>query len=192
MEDDSTFRRGRMRWLKQEQTRIQNLQQQQITRALRRSTGTGKFIPPLDCKLRFPFKSSPQHRFSWAPGTTYVVEDLNNSWSEEKRSGVDDSERSAGRQQRRQTDGDHHKQRRNSLDGGSNRGRRPNYRNNRQNGDDGQPRRPHSRESDGGGQQKRHSPSPQERPYKYHPYTAPPRMRRQNSAPDLCDGEMPF
>lgn len=196
MEDDASFRRGRMRWIKQEQTRFQNLQQQQITRALRRPPGTGKFIPPLDCKLRFPFKSHPQHRFSWAPGTTYVVEDLNNPWSEgEKRGGEDEDggERRDGRPQRLQEDGEHPRQRRNSLDGGSNRGRRPNYRNNRQNGEDGQQfaRRPQSREGEGGGQQKRHPPSPQDRPYKYHPYTAPPRMRRQNSAPDLCDMESP-
>lgn len=200
MEDDPTFKRGRMRWLKQEQSRFQNLQQQQITRALRRPPGTGKFIPPLDCKLRFPFKSNPQHRFSWAPGTTYVVEDLNSPWSGEKRGGEGDEERRNERpQQRRQEDGDPQRQRRNSLDGGSNRGRRPNYPNNRQSGggDDGQQftRRPQSREGDGGGQQKRHHhhhpPSPQERPYKYHPYTAPPRMRRQNSAPNLCDMESP-
>nr|DBA29749.1 TPA: hypothetical protein GDO54_005809 [Pyxicephalus adspersus] len=193
MEDDPTFRRGRMRWIKQEQTRFQNLQQQQITRALRRPPGTGKFIPPLDCKLRFPFKSNPQHRFSWAPGTTYVVEDLNNPWSEEKRGGEEDGERRNGRPQRRQEDGDHPRQRRNSLDGGSNRGRRPNYRNNRQGSNDSQQftRRSQSREGDAEGQQKRHPPSPQDRPYKYHPYTAPPRMRRQNSAPDLCDMENP-
>ncbi|XP_040202911.1 kinesin-like protein KIF1C isoform X2 [Rana temporaria] len=200
MEDDPTFKRGRMRWLKQEQGRFQNLQQQQITRALRRPPGTGKFIPPLDCKLRFPFKSNPQHRFSWAPGTTYVVEDLNSPWSGEKRGGEGDEERRNERpQQRRQEDGDPQRQRRNSLDGGSNRGRRPNYPNNRQSGgggDDGQQftRRPQSREGDGGEQQKRHHhhpPSPQERPYKYHPYTAPPRMRRQNSAPNLCDMESP-
>ncbi|KAM5171036.1 kinesin-like protein KIF1C isoform 2-T2 [Mantella aurantiaca] len=190
-EDDPTFRRGRMKWMKQEQTRIQNLQQQQITRPLRRPPGTGKFIPPLDCKLRFPFKSNPQHRFSWAPGTTYVVEELKNPWSEEKRGGEDDGERHNGRPPKRQEDDEHPRQRRNSLDGGSNRGRRPNYRNNRQNGDGGQQfvRRPQNRE--GEGQQKRHPPSPQDRPYKYHPYTAPPRMRRQNSAPDLCDMESP-
>uniref|UniRef100_A0A8K9XJ38 Kinesin-like protein n=1 Tax=Oncorhynchus mykiss TaxID=8022 RepID=A0A8K9XJ38_ONCMY len=35
MTDDPAFRRGRMRWLKQEQTRLQNLQQQNITKRLR-------------------------------------------------------------------------------------------------------------------------------------------------------------
>ncbi|KAI7793849.1 kinesin-like protein KIF1C [Triplophysa rosa] len=77
MEEDPAFRRGRMRWLKQEQTRLHNLQQQQITKRLRRGPGggegvvhlpgTGRFIPPQDCKLKFPFKSNPQHRFSWSP-----------------------------------------------------------------------------------------------------------------------------
>ncbi|KAM3910118.1 kinesin-like protein KIF1C [Leptodactylus fuscus] len=190
MEDDATFRRGRMRWLKQEQGRIQNLQQQQINRYLRRPPGTGKFIPPLDCKLRFPFKSNPQHRFSWAPGATYVVEEVSNPWLEDRRSGgEDDGERRNGR--RREGD-NHQRQRRNSLDGGSNRGRRPNSRHGRQNGEEQPRRRSQGRESDGGSQTtKRHPSSPQERPYKYHPYTAPPRMRRQNSAPDLCDRETP-
>ncbi|XP_056588561.1 kinesin-like protein KIF1C [Triplophysa dalaica] len=77
MEEDPAFRRGRMRWLKQEQTRLHNLQQQQITKRLRRVPGggegvvhlpgTGRFIPPQDCKLKFPFKSHPQHRLSWSP-----------------------------------------------------------------------------------------------------------------------------
>ncbi|XP_075703460.1 kinesin-like protein KIF1C [Rhinoderma darwinii] len=195
MEGDATFRRGRMRWLKQEQTRIQNLQQ--INRCIRRVPGTGKFIPPLDCKLRFPFKSNPQHRFSWAPGATYVVEEVSNPWSEDRRSGgEDDGERRDGWQQQQAGEEEEnlHRQRRNSLDGGSNRGRRPNNRRSRQNGEDPQQprRRSQGRDSDGGSQATKHHPSPsQERPYKYHPYTAPPRMRRQNSAPDLCDRETP-
>ncbi|KAM4037168.1 kinesin-like protein KIF1C [Anomaloglossus baeobatrachus] len=192
MEDDATFRRGRMRWLKQEQSRIQNLQQQQVNRCLRRPPGTGKFIPPLDCKLRFPFKSNPQHRFSWAPGATYVVEELINPWSEERRSGAeDDGERRHVPRQQGEAE-IQQRQRRNSLDGGSNRGRRPNNRHSRQNGEQPPRRRSQGRDGDGGSQAaKRHSTSPQERPYKYHPYTAPPRMRRQNSAPDLCDQETP-
>lgn len=194
MDDDATFRRGRMRWIKQEQTRIQNLQQQQVNRCLRRPPGTGKFIPPLDCKLRFPFKSNPQHRFSWAPGATYVVEEVSNPWSEDRRSG---GEEDGERRNSRRPQGEEEiqqRQRRNSLDGGSNRGRRPNNRHGRQNGENyPQPRRrSQGRESDGDTQAaKRHPSSPQERPYKYHPYTAPPRMRRQNSAPDLCDRETP-
>lgn len=27
--------------------------------------GTGRFIPPQECKLKFPFKSNPAHRLSW-------------------------------------------------------------------------------------------------------------------------------
>ncbi|CAH2272478.1 kinesin KIF1C [Pelobates cultripes] len=192
MEEDATFRRGRMRWIKQEQTRIQNLQQQQITRCLRRPPGTGKFIPPLECKLRFPFKSNPQHRFSWAPGTTYVVEDVNCGWPEERKGvGEEEIERRNGRHQKRQNETDHSRQRRNSLDGGSNRGRRPPHRQNRQNDERQIGKGGQGRENENGGQHTRHPSSPQERPYKYHPYTAPPRMRRQNSAPDLRDRETP-
>lgn len=36
----------------------------------------GRFIPPQDCKLKFPFKSNPQHRLSWGPNTSVVVDDL--------------------------------------------------------------------------------------------------------------------
>uniref|UniRef100_A0A8C9S0A5 Kinesin family member 1C n=1 Tax=Scleropages formosus TaxID=113540 RepID=A0A8C9S0A5_SCLFO len=86
MEEDPAFRRGRLRWLRQEQIRLQNLQQQQITKRLRRggavagATGTGppflpgmgRFIPPQECKLRFPFKSNPQHRYSWGPATAFM------------------------------------------------------------------------------------------------------------------------
>ncbi|XP_051516619.1 kinesin-like protein KIF1C isoform X2 [Myxocyprinus asiaticus] len=83
MEEDPTFRRGRLRWLKQEQTRIHNLQQQQITKRLHRGggdgdvhlPGTGRFIPPQDCKLKFPFKSSPQHRLSWGPNASAAQDD---------------------------------------------------------------------------------------------------------------------
>ncbi|KAL4659954.1 kinesin-like protein KIF1C [Arapaima gigas] len=89
MEEDPAFRRGRLRWLRQEQTRLQNLQQQQITKQLRRGggsgrgigppflPGTGRFIPPQECKLRFPFKSNPQHRYSWGPATAFML-DLGN------------------------------------------------------------------------------------------------------------------
>lgn len=35
MDEDPAFRRGRLRWLKQEQQRIQNLQKQNITKKLR-------------------------------------------------------------------------------------------------------------------------------------------------------------
>ncbi|XP_015283376.1 PREDICTED: kinesin-like protein KIF1C [Gekko japonicus] len=77
MEKDPAFRRGRLRWLRQEQARLQNLQQQQLSQSLRRSqphrTAPGKFIPPQDCKLRFPFKSNPQHRYSWGPNSGFMV-----------------------------------------------------------------------------------------------------------------------
>ncbi|XP_066578392.1 kinesin-like protein KIF1C [Amia ocellicauda] len=87
MEEDPAFRRGRLRWLKQEQARLQGLQQQQIAKRLRRGAGgppgaggpgpflpgTGRFIPPQDCKLRFPFKSNPQHRYSWDPSTVFLL-----------------------------------------------------------------------------------------------------------------------
>uniref|UniRef100_A0A8C2H264 Kinesin family member 1C n=1 Tax=Cyprinus carpio TaxID=7962 RepID=A0A8C2H264_CYPCA len=66
MEEDPAFRRGRMRWLKQEQMRLHNLQQQQITKRLRRGGGAGGG----DCKLKFPFKSNPQHRLSWGPNVS--------------------------------------------------------------------------------------------------------------------------
>ncbi|XP_077355990.1 kinesin-like protein KIF1C isoform X2 [Festucalex cinctus] len=80
MEEDPAFRRGRLRWLKQEQQRIVNLQQQNISKKLRglnqgepgqtvHLPGTGRFIPPQDCKLKFPFKSNPAHRFSWGPAS---------------------------------------------------------------------------------------------------------------------------
>ncbi|KAG7472762.1 hypothetical protein MATL_G00112370 [Megalops atlanticus] len=75
MSDDLSFRRGRMRWMRQEQTRLKNLQQQEISRQLRRQTGPHRFIPPEDRKLRFPFKSNPKHRNSWSPGTHIIITD---------------------------------------------------------------------------------------------------------------------
>uniref|UniRef100_A0A7N6BTQ9 Kinesin motor domain-containing protein n=1 Tax=Anabas testudineus TaxID=64144 RepID=A0A7N6BTQ9_ANATE len=84
MDEDPVFRRGRLRWLKQEQQRILNLQQQNITKKLRGQNqnpgqnsptvpvhlpGTGRFIPPQECKLKFPFKSNPAHRLSWGPAS---------------------------------------------------------------------------------------------------------------------------
>ncbi|KAM3590621.1 uncharacterized protein V6R79_012900 [Siganus canaliculatus] len=82
MDEDPAFRRGRLRWLKQEQQRILNLQQQNITKKLRGQSqgqnspvvpvhlpGTGRFIPPQECKLKFPFKSNPAHRLSWGPAS---------------------------------------------------------------------------------------------------------------------------
>ncbi|XP_071332025.1 kinesin-like protein KIF1B isoform X11 [Trachinotus anak] len=73
--DDSTLKRGQMRWMRQEQLRLKNLQQQEISKQLRRHTGPHRFIPPEDRKLRFPFKSNPKHRNSWSPGTHIIITD---------------------------------------------------------------------------------------------------------------------
>ncbi|MGH0121716.1 UNVERIFIED_CONTAM: hypothetical protein FKN15_000188 [Acipenser sinensis] len=75
MGDDPSFKRGRMRWMRQEQVRLKNLQQQEITKQLRRQSGPHRFIPPEDRKPRFPFRSSPQHRNSWSPGTHIIITD---------------------------------------------------------------------------------------------------------------------
>uniref|UniRef100_A0A3B3I7K0 Kinesin family member 1B n=1 Tax=Oryzias latipes TaxID=8090 RepID=A0A3B3I7K0_ORYLA len=73
--DDAALRRGHMRWMRQEQVRLKNLQQQEISKQLRRHTGPHRFIPPEDRKLRFPFKSNPKHRNSWSPGTHIIITD---------------------------------------------------------------------------------------------------------------------
>lgn len=73
--DDSTLKRGHIRWMRQEQLRLKNLQQQEISKQLRRQTGPHRFIPPEDRKLRFPFKSNPKHRNSWSPGTHIIITD---------------------------------------------------------------------------------------------------------------------
>lgn len=74
--DDSTLKRGgHMRWMRQEQLRLKNLQQQEISKQLRRHAGPHRFIPPEDRKLRFPFKSNPKHRNSWSPGTHIIITD---------------------------------------------------------------------------------------------------------------------
>lgn len=73
--DDSNLKRGHMRWMRQEQLRLKNLQQQEISKQLRRHTGPHRFIPPEDRKLRFPFKSNPKHRNSWSPGTHIIITD---------------------------------------------------------------------------------------------------------------------
>uniref|UniRef100_A0A7N6AS73 Kinesin motor domain-containing protein n=1 Tax=Anabas testudineus TaxID=64144 RepID=A0A7N6AS73_ANATE len=63
MDEDPVFRRGRLRWLKQEQQRILNLQQQNITKKLR---GQNQNPGP---RFTFPFKSNPAHRLSWGPAS---------------------------------------------------------------------------------------------------------------------------
>uniref|UniRef100_A0A8C3GV10 Kinesin family member 1C n=1 Tax=Corvus moneduloides TaxID=1196302 RepID=A0A8C3GV10_CORMO len=65
MEQDPAFRRGRLRWLRQEQARLM-AGGPQPPQAPRRSP---RFHPaPQDSKLRFPFKSNPQHRLAWGGG----------------------------------------------------------------------------------------------------------------------------
>ncbi|KAG5835651.1 hypothetical protein ANANG_G00246280 [Anguilla anguilla] len=64
-----------MRWMRQEQVRLKNLQQQEISKQLRRQSGPHRFIPPEDRKPRFPFKSNPKHRNSWSPGTHIIITD---------------------------------------------------------------------------------------------------------------------
>lgn len=73
--DDSTLKRGHIRWMRQDQMRLKNLQQQEISKQLRRQNGPHRFIPPEDRKLRFPFKSNPKHRNSWSPGTHIIITD---------------------------------------------------------------------------------------------------------------------
>lgn len=178
MEKDPAFRRGRLRWLRQEQARFQNLQQQQLAKSLRRhppSEAPGKFIPPQACKLRFPFKSNPQHRYSWGPNSAFMVggggEEQPPAASEEAAPPPAPSPRPArpsspAPQHKRAA----HPSRRNSLEGGQ-RGRRG------QTQEHYQPRKHNY-------YPRQHQPYPQHRPT--HPEgSTPPRMRRQRSAPNL-------
>ncbi|KAK9525176.1 hypothetical protein VZT92_017499 [Zoarces viviparus] len=106
MVEDPAFRRGRLRWLKQEQQRLLNLQQQNITKKLRGQNqnqgqnspvvpvhlpGTGRFIPPQECKLKFPFKSNPAHRLSWGPASAALqalgLGEGGGDWGEEEGGG---------------------------------------------------------------------------------------------------------
>ncbi|CAL8241208.1 unnamed protein product [Merluccius merluccius] len=82
MDDDPAFRRGRLRWLKQEQQRILGLQKLRSGQGpaggpvgvpVVHLPGTGRFIPPQDCKLKFPFKSNPAHRLSWGPASIALL-----------------------------------------------------------------------------------------------------------------------
>ncbi|XP_068569154.1 kinesin-like protein KIF1C [Cebidichthys violaceus] len=106
MDEDPAFRRGRLRWLKLEQQRLLNLQQQNITKKLRGQNqnqgqnspvvpvhlpGTGRFIPPQECKLKFPFKSNPAHRLSWGPASAALqalgLGEGGGDWGEEEGGG---------------------------------------------------------------------------------------------------------
>nr|XP_016854255.1 PREDICTED: kinesin-like protein KIF1C [Anolis carolinensis] len=200
MEKDPAFRRGRLRWLRQEQARLQNLQQQQLAKGLRqRAQGGGggggggvvphgKFIPPQDCKLRFPFKSNPQHRYSWGPNSAFMVGPPGQG-----EAAPEDSPPPASPQHKR----GHARapQRRNSLEGGG--GQHP-HRGRRGHGQEHFQPRKHNYYP------RQHQPYPQHRPpagnnhhHNNHHYSGggydggnggtppPPRMRRQRSAPNL-------
>lgn len=69
---DAMFHKGRTQWMRQEQIKFKNLQQQEIAKQLRRN-GPHRFIPPENRKPRFPFKSNPSHRSSWSPGTHIII-----------------------------------------------------------------------------------------------------------------------
>ncbi|KAG9482484.1 kinesin-like protein KIF1B isoform X8 [Eleutherodactylus coqui] len=75
LDGDAMFRRGRSNWMRQEQIKFKNLQQQEIAKQLRRNNGPHRFIPPENRKPRFPFKSNPSHRSSWSPGTHIIITD---------------------------------------------------------------------------------------------------------------------
>uniref|UniRef100_A0A0P6JY08 Kinesin-like protein KIF1C n=1 Tax=Heterocephalus glaber TaxID=10181 RepID=A0A0P6JY08_HETGA len=171
MEEDPAFRRGRLRWLKQEQLRLQGLQGSGGRGGgLRRPPA--RFVPPHDCKLRFPFKSNPQHRESWpgmgsgeapAPPPPPPPEEVTPPPATPAR--------------RPPSPRRSHRPRRNSLDGGG-----------RSRGGGSTQPEPQNFQS------KKHNYYPQQpQPYpaqrppgpRYPPYTTPPRMRRQRSAPDL-------
>ncbi|XP_068919318.1 kinesin-like protein KIF1C isoform X2 [Petaurus breviceps papuanus] len=171
MEEDPAFRRGRLRWLKQEQQRLQGLQGLAGGRGGGLRRPPARFVPPHDCKLRFPFKSNPQHRESW-PGVGESGEALAIPQPPEEGTLV-----SATTPRRLPSPRRPHRPRRNSLDGGG----RPRG---------GGPNQPESQQF----QPKKHNYYPQQlQPYpaqrpsgpRYPPYTTPPRMRRQRSAPDL-------
>ncbi|XP_032569613.1 kinesin-like protein KIF1C isoform X3 [Chiroxiphia lanceolata] len=66
MEQDPAFRRGRLRWLRQEQARLMAGGGPQPPAAPRRPPRFN--AAPQDSKLRFPFKSNPQHRVAWGGG----------------------------------------------------------------------------------------------------------------------------
>ncbi|NP_001361234.1 kinesin-like protein KIF1C isoform X1 [Pongo abelii] len=169
MEEDPAFRRGRLRWLKQEQLRLQGLQGSGGRGGgLRRPPA--RFVPPHDCKLRFPFKSNPQHRESWpgmgsgeAPTPPQPPEEVTPPPATPAR--------------RPPSPRRSHHPRRNSLDGGG-----------RSRGaGSAQPEPQHFQPKKHNSYPQPPQPYPAQRPPgpRYPPYTTPPRMRRQRSAPDL-------
>ncbi|XP_048966057.1 kinesin-like protein KIF1C isoform X3 [Canis lupus dingo] len=169
MEEDPAFRRGRLRWLKQEQLRLQGLQGAGGRGGgLRRPPA--RFVPPHDCKLRFPFKSNPQHRESW-PGAAAGEAPAAPPPPEEV------APPPAAPARRPPSPRRSHRPRRNSLDGGGrSRG-----------GGAAQPEPQHFQPKKHNYYPQQPQPYPAQRPPgpRYPPYTTPPRMRRQRSAPDL-------
>ncbi|XP_077021760.1 kinesin-like protein KIF1C isoform X2 [Tamandua tetradactyla] len=169
MEEDPAFRRGRLRWLKQEQLRLQGLQGSGGRGGgLRRPPA--RFVPPHDCKLRFPFKSNPQHRESW-PGLGAGEASAPPQPPEEVTPPPATPARRPPSPRRS------HRPRRNSLDGG---GRA-------RGGSSTQPEPQHFQPKKHNYYPQQPQPYPAQRPPgpRYPPYTTPPRMRRQRSAPDL-------
>lgn len=167
MEEDPAFRRGRLRWLKQEQQRLQGLQGSGGRGGgLRRPPA--RFVPPHDCKLRFPFKSNPQHRESW-PGVGSGEAPAPQPPEEVTAPPAPPARRPPSPRRP-------HRPRRNSLDGGSrSRG-----------GGSTQPEPQHFQPKKHNYYPQQPQPYPPQRPGpRYPPYTTPPRMRRQRSAPDL-------
>ncbi|XP_014114654.1 PREDICTED: kinesin-like protein KIF1B isoform X6 [Pseudopodoces humilis] len=212
MAGDPAFRRGRLRWMRQEQIRFKNLQQQEIAKQLRRQNMPHRFIPPENRKPRFPFKSNPKHRNSWSPGTHIIItedevievripkeDDKNKDEGKEKEGkapskdpqqlwNLSGPQRSADNIQVKRQHVQQQQQprwRSNSLSSGSHKG----------------PRRPASGSSGAlpepepqGFQRQRQQQRPctatsqAERPGQHSPFVTPPRMRRQLSAPNLKAG----
>uniref|UniRef100_A0A9J8DA48 Kinesin family member 1B n=1 Tax=Cyprinus carpio carpio TaxID=630221 RepID=A0A9J8DA48_CYPCA len=161
-DDDSSLRRGRMRWMRQEQVRLKNLQQQEISKQLRRQNGPHRFIPPEDRKLRFPFKSNPKHRNSWTPGTHIIITD-------EQVIELKVPKEAQGLSHRHnQSHKLHERGRSNSF----NSSQRP----------------PHPQQAyyqPRYNQNQHHYPQQQQQPHHHNNFCTPPRMRRQMSAPNL-------
>ncbi|NXY65045.1 KIF1C protein, partial [Callaeas wilsoni] len=184
MAGDPAFRRGRLRWMRQEQIRFKNLQQQEIAKQLRRQNMPHRFIPPENRKPRFPFKSNPKHRNSWSPGTHIIITE-------------DEVIEQLGPQPgSQQQPAPQPRWRSSSLSHGSQQGLRRQA--------SGSAEALHSPEPQSL-QQKRHlhqhrqpygglgsaegsPPKQAERPSQRTPFVTPPRMRRQFSAPNLKAG----
>uniref|UniRef100_A0A8D2MDK5 Kinesin family member 1B n=1 Tax=Zonotrichia albicollis TaxID=44394 RepID=A0A8D2MDK5_ZONAL len=187
MAGDPAFRRGRLRWMRQEQIRFKNLQQQEIAKQLRRQNMPHRFIPPENRKPRFPFKSNPKHRNSWSPGTHIII-------TEDEV--IEQLGPQPGSQQQPQP-----RWRSNSLNSGSHKGLRRQASGSSEALHGAEP--PHGAEPQGC-QHKRHlhqhrqpyggpgaegsAPKHTDRPGQHGPFVTPPRMRRQFSAPNLKAG----